>query len=197
MKNPKRIAVAIALSILVVATVVSCRTNKNQEKVWPITKPLGDVIDRMNQQQEVNAESTKFTIYMHEFELNRLDEDGQAHGYRLNSYGEDHVKQIAMQLLHGDYEIVVIERSDTSARQDTTFQFPVHFNDDLDRQRRKVVVAALELMGVADADRRVVVAPAAAEGLNSDEAASASASSARSQVGAGGRGGFGFGIGGF
>ena len=86
-------------------------------------------------------------------------------GIRLNEYGEDHVRKIAENLRNGAMFPVVVERSQTSPRPGTKYKYPVHFNPDLDMKRREVVVRALTRMGIADADTRVVVAPAFAQPL--------------------------------
>ena len=139
----------------------------------PLVPPpamLGSEVDQLMTRQERNAESSKFVIPMHEFELNRTHPDGRERGWRLNEYGEDHVKQIAARLRQGHEDTVVIERSQTTAFDDTEFQYPVHFNEELDWKRRAVVVAALERLGISDADQRVVAAPSIAEGFTANEA---------------------------
>jgi hypothetical protein len=194
MKSSTKLVSAAAVAMLLLVGAASCRTTK-AHRVWPVTPPLGGTVDRILQRQEENAKATQLTVYMHEFELNRLAEDGKAHGYRLNSYGEDHVKQIAAMLRKGANCPVVVERSATSPKQGTQYQYPVHANDALDRQRREVVVRALQLLGVEDAEQRVVVGPAAAEGLDADEAAQAHSNST-DPMGSGAGFGFGFGFGG-
>ncbi len=139
----------------------------------PLVPPpamLGAEVDQLMTQQERNAESSKFVIPMHEFELNQTLPNGRERGWRLNEYGEDHVKQIAARLRQGDEFPVVIERSQTTPFDDTEFEYPVHFNEELDLKRRAVVVTALERMGISDADQRVVVAPSIAEGFTANEA---------------------------
>ena len=85
-----------------------------------------------------SAEASKFVVYVHEFELNG-SRNGAATGYRLNTYGEDHVKQIAAALLAGATpQYVIVERSWTSTRDNTRFQYPIHVNDYLDMKRREV-----------------------------------------------------------
>ncbi len=150
--------------------------------------PLGTISDEIWKAQEHNAEASDFVIYQHEFKLNET---------RLNTSGEDHVKQIAERLLMGQDFPVVIERSMTSPRPDTEFKFPVHPNPELDMRRRHLVVLALERLGVAGADERVVVAPAFAEGYESQEAIGAYGRGMSLFGGGGGFGGGGFGGGGF
>jgi len=91
---------------------------------------------------------------------------------------------------------VVVERSQTSAKAGTKYQYPVHFNPELDMKRREVVVRALTRMGIADADTRVVVAPAFAQPLTGNEAQSAYATGLSGGGLGGGGGGFGGGMGG-
>ncbi len=164
----------------------------------PPPQVLGTCIDQMNMTQEINAEASKFVVYMHEFELNKPGVGLAAGGWRLNDDGEDHVKQIAAKLNSGSAFPVVVERSRTSAKPGTTYQLPLHLNEDLDAQRRAVVVAALSAMGVRDAEQRVVVAPAFAEGQTATEASRAYSNGIRGGGGGGGGGfGGGFGFGGF
>jgi hypothetical protein len=51
---------------------------------------LGKQVDFLNMQQEENAQSSKYVVAAHEFELNKLEEGVNVGGYRLNEYGEDH-----------------------------------------------------------------------------------------------------------
>jgi hypothetical protein len=153
----------------------------------PAAAPLGSLSDAIWQNQEINAEYSDFVIHEHEFEL-QPD--------RLNTGGEDHVKQIAARLLGGQDAQVVVERSMSSPRADTEHHYPVHPNPELDMRRRDLVVRALRAMGVVDADERVVVAPAFAQGITGNEAEAAY----RVGLGGGAYGagnGFGGGFGGF
>jgi hypothetical protein len=155
---------------------------------------LGTPVDELMKTQEDNAELAKFVIYMHEFELNGTGHDGRVLGYRLTPYGQDHVRRIAENLKTGQGvpafgPQVIVERSETSAQPGTEFGYPIHFNDQLDQQRRQVVVQVLTALGVPDAEPRVVVAPSFSHGLTSDEAARAYGASNQGQ-------GFGAGLGG-
>jgi uncharacterized membrane protein YgcG len=152
--------------------------------------PLGSISDSIWQRQEHNAEASDFVVYQHEF---------KEQATRLNQHGEDHVQQIAQRLLAGQNFPVVIERSDMTARQNTEYKYPVHPNPALDMARRQIVVRALSVMGVGDADERVVVAPATTEGYRANEAIRAynRSFSGRGGFGGGfGGGGFGGGLGG-
>ncbi len=127
----------------------------------PPANPLGAHVDPLWKIQEANAEASDFVIYQHEFELN---------GTRLNTAGEDHVKEVAARLNAGQDMQVLVERSMTTAREDTEFKYPVHPNPELDMKRREVIVRSLAVMGVPDAEQRVVVAPSMAEGFKATEA---------------------------
>lgn len=156
---------------------------------------LGSQVDHIHRIQEENAELAKLIVYTHEFEINlqeenlsRLSDDKsngtfdyqdepRPHGLRLTPDGLDHVRQIASVLTGFETlessPMVVVERSTTSKRWDTEHHYPVHFNEELDELRRLVVVGVLESLGVADAERVVVVAPAFPTGLNARDAAAA------------------------
>lgn len=110
--------------------------------------PQGTLSDPLWQTQEDNAEPSKFVVHQHEWTLNTT---------RLNSAGEDHLKQIAARINAGQNFAVILERSDTSVRETTEFHYPIHVNAELDMRRREVLVQALTMMGVADANQRVVV----------------------------------------
>jgi hypothetical protein len=150
---------------------------------------LGTKVDQIMQMQDENAEAAKFVIYQHEFEDVRYVDDVAEKVVRLNEYGEDHVRQIAASLRAGAPLPVVVERSQTSARTGTKYEYPVHLNPELDMQRRELVVQALGRMGIADADTRVVVAPAFSQPLSGMEATSAYAAGISGWGGGGGMGG--------
>lgn len=177
------------------AGLVGCQNGPPIEPAPPLM--LGASIDELNRVQEENAEAAKYVIYQHEFEPNFVKEANQYDGWRLNEDGEDHVKQIAANLLRGDDLPVVVERSRTSVDPRTNYLYPVHLNEDLDEKRRRVIVASLSALGVQDADSRVVVAPAFSEGLTSGEAAAAYQRStySGSRGGGMGMGGYGGGVG--
>jgi hypothetical protein len=142
--------------------------------------PLGYAVDPVMQIQETNGEASDFVIYDHEFVGDTV---------RLNTAGEDHVKEIAVRVPETPFPIV-IERSMSSSRPGDKYHFPVHPNPALDDARRALVVQVLLAMGVADAEERTVVAPAIAEGFDSIEAERAYYRGL-SGSGVGGRGGSG------
>lgn len=155
----------------------------------PTAAPMGTLSDPVWQNQERNAEMADFIIYEHEF---------RDHVEYLNTAGEDHVKQIAARLSSGQDAQVVVERSSMSPRKNTEYHYPVHPNPELDMRRRDIVVRSLVMMGIQDADERVVVAPSFAQGLEGPQAEAAYYRGMRSMnMGStGGLGGFG-GFGGF
>jgi hypothetical protein len=192
----KSAACLCALPVLLAA--VGCTSPSLFYQPPPPPEMLGTKVDQLMQTQEDNAEASKFVIYQHEFELNEHKEGRISDGLRLNAYGEDHVRKIAENLRQGAPYPVVVERSQTSPKAGTKYQYPVHYNADLDMNRREVIVRALTRMGIEDADMRVVVAPAFAQPLNGNEAESAyGVGISGGGFGGGGFGGGGFGGGGF
>ena len=207
--------VSLALLFVLGNSSIGCRSHYPIETAHDV-RTLGSIVDELNQTQEENAEAAKFTIYLHEFEINAAPIDvpqfdpgfgvqnQSPHGYRLTPAGQDHVREIARQMIRiqGDGQgghtptiRVVVERSDTSKLASTVYQYPVHYNAQLDAVRRQIVVSALQRLGVSWADPCVIVAPAYATGLNAAEAATAYQRAfgvrGQSNGGAGGRSGLG------
>ena len=154
--------------------------------------PLGSVLDEVNRIQEDNAELAKLIVYVHEFELNKprkvIDEpwsrteaqvrtngrqQTEPRGFRLNDDGMDHVRRLARRLQIHPENQVIVQRSRSSKKWDTVYQYPVHLNAKLDQERRKTVVAALEALGIQDAESLVIVADAFPTGQEAQEAARA------------------------
>jgi hypothetical protein len=196
MKISLRKSLAALLTMTFVGT--GCET-LHQSINEPTPPMLGQTLDRINRQQEDNAEASKYVVYQHEFALNKYVDGKNVGGYRLNEAGEDHIKQIAANVKRGAPFPVIIERSQTSALPETEHKYPIHYNPLLDMQRRAVVVRALNEMGVPDAEERVVVAPAITPGIYGVEGERAfyRATSGRGGFGGGGAGLGGFGLGGF
>ena len=148
--------------------------------------PLGSMtVDPFFQKQEENGEASDFVIYEHEFDDNTN---------RLNAAGEDHLRQIAARMACVCYPVIIQQSSD-GIRPHTKREYPVHNNPDLDIERRDVVVRALDLMGAAGADSRVVVGHALTPGDTQFEAERAYNRGILGGFGFGGGGG-GFGRGG-
>jgi hypothetical protein len=180
----KTLAAMACLSVLLAA---GCECNPCRSRGYrPSPSSLGALSDPVWQNQEENAEHSDFVVHQHQF-----TRDAEW----LNMAGEDHVKQVAARLVSGQDAKVVVERSMTSARDDTEFQYPVHPNPELDMRRRDVVVRSLAALGVSDADERVMVAPAFAQGITGNEAEAAYARGLSSDTtgvpGVGGSAGFG------
>jgi hypothetical protein len=152
-------------------------------------QPLGTISDPVWQKQEHNAEASDFVIHEHEFTANTA---------RLNAAAEQHVKQIAMRFTQRPdlpYPII-IEPSSMSQRPGDKYGFAVHNDPALDLNRRQVVVAALQAMGVNDAEQKVVVSPALTPGFQEFEASRAYGQGFSGSNSQNGTGGFGFGGGG-
>ena len=126
-------------------------------------QPLGAISDAAWATQEENAEASKFVIAEHEFKL---------HEARLNMAGEDHLKQIAADVHKGAKFPIVVERTVTGDNKGQ-FNYPTGPDPELDIERRKLVVAALERFGVANADDRVFITPDTVYGQNAAAAAAA------------------------
>lgn len=159
--SARTLAAVACLTIAVLMT--GCQWRQSYYQPEP-PAPLGALSDPIWQNQEANAEASNFVMYEHEF---------QRDAEWLNLGGEDHVKQIAARLQAGQDALVVVERSMTSPLADTQHHYPVHPNPELDLRRREIVVRCLAAMGTADADQRVVVAPAFAPGITGNEAEAA------------------------
>lgn len=179
-----------AASLSLAASLAGCGAKRCMDKCDYLgdfhPKPLGTMSDPIWREQESQAEASDFVVHEHEFEGNTV---------RLNHAGEEHVKQIAARAAAVPFPILV-EPSSMTAREGTVNEFPVHGNHQLDLQRRELIVAALQRMGVADAGERVVVAPALTPGFEQFEAERAYRAGF-SGYGLGGFGGFGGGFGGF
>ncbi len=137
-----------------------CRSTKEHYVAAP-PAPLGSLSDSIWQSQEMAAEASDFVVYQNEFERD---------AEWLNTAGEDHVKSIAARLAAGDDAMVVVERGMLSPRDDTEHGYPVHPNPELDMRRREIVVRCLAAMSIEDAEDRVMVAPAIAQGFTGSEA---------------------------
>jgi hypothetical protein len=146
------------------------------------TPPLGTISDPIWRQQEAGAAASDFVVYQGDFQLDEV---------RLNRAGEDHLKSIAMRLRAGAPLPVVVERSMTSKRPGSKYEYPVNPNPELDMRRRDIVVRSLMAMGIANADQCVVVAPALAPGITATEAARAYQRGLTETGGHGGGGGLG------
>ncbi|MCA9246123.1 MAG: hypothetical protein KDA42_03380 [Planctomycetales bacterium] len=191
MKRPQTITITKLLGIGALALPAIGCNHWSRYFAPNIPHPLGAQSDHIWQTQQCHAEAAKFTVYQHEFVANQA---------RLNTAGEDHVKQIAMRLQCGEDFPVVVERGMLAKRENTEFHYPVHPDPELDLQRREIIVRSLAAMGVHDAEERVVVAPSYPEGYMASEAERSYQRAIGGYNSFGGGGGFfggGFGGGGF
>ena len=188
---------SFAAAILVVLCANTGCQHYHQAKMLyqppPAVAPLGTVSDPIWQSQEARAEASDFVIYQHEFGYQNAE---------LNKCGMNHITQIAARLKYCPHLPVIVEPSNMTVRENTDFQYPVHPNPELDLRRREVVVIALQELGIPNAEKRVLVAPALAAEANAIESQRAynqGLSGAGFLGGGGGFGGFGasFGGGGF
>jgi hypothetical protein len=109
--------------------------------------PLGQNSDAFWETQQTNAEAADFIFYDHEF-------TGET-AY-LAPGAKRHLEEVALRLPHVPFP-VVIEQSMFNAKPD------------LDLARRQTIVMQLARMGVANAEERVVIASAFAEGFTAIE----------------------------
>lgn len=119
--------------------------------------PLGQVTDSFWETQQTNAEAADFIFYDHEF---RYDTKNHVDTAELAPGGKKKLMQVALRLEHVPFPIV-IEESQHAARPE------------LDEARRQTIIRELNRLGVTNADGRVVVAGAFAEGFTGVEGESA------------------------
>ena len=109
--------------------------------------PLGQNNDAFWETQQTNAEAADFIFYDHEF-------TGET--AILAPGAKRHLEEVALRLPHVPFP-VVIEQSMFNAKQD------------LDQARRQTIVMQLARLGVVNAEERVVIANAFAEGFTALE----------------------------
>lgn len=194
MIRSKHFRIPLAVACFTVILVSGCARHKDEVACPPRPSPpppLGTLSDPVWQAQERNAEASDFVIHQHEFQGNTA---------RLNPAGEAHVKQLAVRAARMPEFPIQIEPSMTTRREGDEYGYPIHKNPELDKKRRELVVHALTAMGLTDAERRVVTAPATAPGYEHFEAERAYYRGFNNNFGAFGNnfnnGGFGTGFGG-
>lgn len=109
--------------------------------------PLGQVTDAHWETMQTNAEAADFIFFDHEFVGDTAE---------LAPGAKRHLEQVALRLEHAPFP-VVIEQSLHDERPQ------------LDQLRRQVIVEQLGRLGVPEAENRVVVASAFAEGFTAVE----------------------------
>ena len=123
--------------------------NRRAENSPPVDHPfpLGQVTDSFWETQQTNAEASDFIFYDHEFVGETED---------LTPGAIKHLMQVALRLEHVPFPIVIEES-------------PYNEKPELDEDRRVQVVQQLARLGVLEADQRVVIASAYANGLTAVE----------------------------
>lgn len=114
----------------------------------PDKYPLGSVVRTHYHQMETNGEAVDFVINRHEFIGSTAE---------LNSFGLDHVLEIAARARSAPFPVIV-ERSENNS------------DPELDQHRRQMVAWLLAEKGVPNAAARVVVSQSYDPGYNGDEA---------------------------
>lgn len=109
--------------------------------------PLGQNNDAFWETQQTNAEAADFILYDHEFTGETAN---------LAPGAKRHLEEVALRLPHVPFP-VVIEQSMFNAKPD------------LDQARRQTIVMQLARLGVVNAEERVVIANAFAEGFTALE----------------------------
>ena len=117
----------------------------------PDKYPLGSIARAHYHQMETNGEAFDFIMHRNEF----VDFTGE-----LNSFGQDHVLEIAARARSVPFPILV-ERSENNS------------DPELDQHCRQMVALMLSQMGVPNAQSRVIVSQSYAPGMNGDTAAAA------------------------
>jgi hypothetical protein len=113
--------------------------------------PLGQVTDAHWETQQTNAEAADFIFFDHEFRGSTA---------QLAPGGKKHLEQVALRWEHVPFPVVIEES-------------PHNSRPELDQARRRTVVEQLARLGVLNAEERVVVANAFAEGITGIEAEAA------------------------
>jgi len=124
-----------------------CRGGNNVSPDYDRPFPLGAVTDAHWETQQTNAEAADFVFHVHEFVRDTAE---------LAPGAKRHIESVALRMEHVPFPIL-IEQSQYDA------------SPELDRERRRTVIDALARMGIVDADKRVVIASAFAEGFTGVE----------------------------
>lgn len=134
------------LALLAIAS-VGCQTTATVAPPVDRPFPVGQVSDSFWETQQTNAEAADFIFYDHEFEGDTA---------RLAPGAKKKLMSVALRLEHVPFPVTV-EESPHNARPE------------LDLARRRTVVEQLARLGVPQAENRVVIANAFAEGITAIE----------------------------
>lgn len=194
MQKSQRRWIAAALAVTCVGSLAGClkptlqfvptTLSMRRSLAIPDTYPLGSVPRAHYHQMETNGEAVDFVINRHEFIRSTAE---------LNTWGLDHVMEIAARAPSNPFPIIV-ERSENNS------------DPELDQHRRLMVTRILAEKGVGNAANRVVVSQSYDRGYYGEEAAGAyfefietnggNGNNGNGNGGGGGGGGFGGGGGG-
>jgi uncharacterized membrane protein YgcG len=158
-----------------------------------VTAPAGTTLHAWQEGQHAQARLSELVVYQHEWYQG---------GDQLGPEGRRHIKQIASELLSCPTSRAIVESKSVVIRYDDDltererYQKALEGTDALDETRRAILVGELLTAGVIDAEQRVIVDRAPAEGLFGVEAPNAYRNIQFGGVGTGRNGGMGGGLGG-
>ena len=122
--------------------------------------PIGQATDSFWETQQTNAEAADFIFYDHEF---KYDTTKHVETAQLSPLAKKHLTEVALRLEHVPFPVIIEElpRNHDEAKN--------HEKGQLEQARRKTIVEQLNRLGITNADERVVVANACAEGFTGVE----------------------------
>lgn len=145
---------------------LGCHSSKKclrQDDILPgtVSAPAGTATAGIHAAQQANVKAESFVIYQHEWYQG---------GDQLGPYGRRHLMQIARELSEYPGPVVLEPKVidipyDSDLSEKERYQKSLDKNAEMDAARRTVVVEELVKAGIADADQRVIIADAHAEGL--------------------------------
>lgn len=185
-------------SLLLTPWLAGCRSTNcdvRQCDICPgqVTAPAGTTLHAWQQNQNARARGSELVVYQHEWYQG---------GDQLGPEGRRHVRDIAREMLTSPDSKAILEsksvviRYDDDLTEHQRYQQALEGTVALDETRRAILVDELVKQGVADADLRVVVDRAPAEGLFGVEAPNVYRNIQFGGVGTGRYGGLGNGMGG-
>ena len=158
-----------------------------------VTAPAGTTHHAWQQNQHANARGSELVVYQHEWYQG---------GDQLGPEGRRHVRGIARELAASPTAKAIVEsklvviRYDDDLTEHERYQQALEGADSLDETRRAILVGELTKAGIVDAEQRVIVDRAPAEGLFGVEAPNVYRNIQFGGVGTGRNGGLGGGLGG-
>jgi hypothetical protein len=122
--------------------------------------PVGQVSDSHWETQQTNAEAADFIFYDHEF---KFDTTKHVDTAQLSPLAKKHLAEVALRLEHVPFPVIIEElprNHDDAKNQEKGL---------LEQARRKTIVEQLNRLGITNADERVVIGNACAEGFTGVE----------------------------